>query len=168
MILTLLRHGEAGWAASDRQRALTARGNDDIGFACTRFHAACGARELAMPDLILHSPWLRTAQTAGIVASAFSHARVRAEQALQPGGREPAVDALVNAVSQPGSDCPDHLLLVSHQPLVSRLVDRYLGQAGQVPPLSPGGLATLELEAAAPACARLLFWALPPEYEAGI
>jgi phosphohistidine phosphatase len=167
MILTIWRHGEAGRAASDRRRELTDRGIDDIGFACPQFHAACEARQLPSPDLILHSPWLRTAQTAGIIASAFTHAQLRSHQALQPGSGPPQVDSLLESLLC-GEDCPRHLLLVSHQPLVSRLVERYLGEPGQVPVLSPGGLASLELDAAGPGVGRLLFWAMPPEYETSI
>ena len=166
MILTIWRHGEAGQAASDRQRELTDRGMDDIGFGCQQFHTACMARALPHPQLILHSPWVRTSQTAQLVASAFSHAQLRAHAALQPGAGMPGVDALLEE-EQRDRHC-EHLLLVSHQPMVSRLVERYLGERGQVPSLSPGGLATLALEAVSPGGAKLLFWALPPEYEASI
>jgi phosphohistidine phosphatase len=167
MILTIWRHGQAGWATSDRRRELTDRGTDDIGFACPQFHAACEARQLPPPDLILHSPWLRTTQTADILASAFTHAEVRSHQALQPGSSAPQVDALLESLPS-GEGRPRHLLLVSHQPLVSHLVERYLGEPGQVPALSPGGLATLQLEAVGPGIGRLLFWAMPPEYETSI
>ena len=167
MILTIVRHGQAGWAASDRRRELTDRGTDDIGFACPQLHAACEARQLPPPDLILHSPWLRTTQTADIIASAFTHAQLRSHAALQPGSAPPQVDRLLESLLG-GEAGPRHLLLVSHQPLVSRLVERYLGEPGQVPALSPGGLATLELEAVGPGAGRLLFWAMPPEYETSI
>jgi phosphohistidine phosphatase len=90
-----------------------------------------------------------------------------AHSALQPGAGPAVVEALLQQECERlGQD--DHLVLVSHQPLVSRLVEHYLGQSGQVPSLSPGGLATLALETASVGGARLLFWALPPEYEASI
>lgn len=167
MILTIWRHGQAGWAASDWRRELTDRGIDDIGFACPQYHAACEARQLPHPDVILHSPWLRTAQTAGILASAFTHATLRSHQALQPGSRPAQVDELLECLLG-GAESPYHLVLVSHQPLVSQLVERYLGEPGLVPALSPGGLATLELDMVGPGVARLLFWAMPPEYETSI
>ena len=167
MIVTVWRHGEAGQAFNDRRRELTERGTDDIGFACQQFHRACEARQLPHPQLILHSPWVRTTQTAEILDAAFTHAALRAHPALQPGAGTPQVDTLLEQFLL-APQCPEHLVLVSHQPLVSRLVDHYLGERGRVPALSPGGLAVLTLEAATAGGAGLLFWALPPEYEAGI
>jgi len=167
VIVTIWRHGEAGQAFSDRRRELNERGTDDIGFACQQFHRACEARQLPHPQLILHSPWVRTTQTAEILDAAFTHAALRAHESLQPGAGIGDVDALLEQLLL-SPQCPEHLLLVSHQPLVSRLVDHYLGEPGRVPPLSPGGLAALDLAAATAGGARVLFWALPPEYEAGI
>ena len=166
MIVTIWRHGQAGRAPSDRLRELTGTGTDDVGFGCRQFHDACHARELPSPELVLHSPWVRTTQTADIVASAFTHADMRALEALQPGSSVGAIElALVDLMEAQ----PDllHAVLVSHQPLVSCLVDHLLGEVGQVPGLPPGGLVTMALEVPGRACGRLLFWALPPEYEAG-
>lgn len=167
MIVTIWRHGEAASAATDRQRELTDGGRDDIAFGCHRFHDTCIERGLPHPDLILHSSWLRTSQTAEIIDSAFSHAKMRTLDALIPGSRVAEVDRAVDdilAMDQP----PVHLVLVSHQPLVSRLVDHYLDTPGKVPPLSPGGFAVLELDVAGRGCAELLFWALPDAYEAHV
>lgn len=166
MIVTLWRHGQAGSAPSDRLRQLTGTGTDDIGFGCHQLHAACEGRGLPAPGTLLHSPWLRTTQTADIVATAFSHASIQPETALQPGSNIPAVDSVLQGLLDThGTD--QHAVLVCHQPLVSYLIDHYLGESGAVPPLTPGGLATLTMDVPAAACGRLLFWALPPEYEAG-
>jgi phosphohistidine phosphatase len=167
MILTIWRHGAAQDAAIDRERELTVTGRDDVGFGCHQFHHACQARHIAHPERILHSPWVRTTQTAEIVASAFTHATLAPEPALQPGSKVGAVDRALAAVAgKRGSD--RHVLLVSHQPLVSQLVDHYLGGAGTVPPLPPGGLVTMSLELPAADCGELLFWAFPPEFEVGL
>lgn len=165
MIITIWRHGEAGRAITDRLRELTGEGMDDIGFGCHHFHDICHQRGIVHPDLILHSPWVRTTQTADIIATAFTHAGIRPIKALQPGSDIPAVDSALVEIQQGGS-CPQHVVLVSHQPLVSQLLDHYLGEVGRVPPLPPGGLATLELSVAARGCGHLLLWALPPDYEA--
>ena len=164
MIVTIWRHGEAGEAFADRRRELTDSGRDDIGFGCQQFHLACAGRNMPAPDLILHSPWVRTRQTAELIASAFAHATVRPEAALRPGSEPAAVDTALDACM----NSQLHVVLVSHQPLVSRLVDNYLGEGGSVPPLSPGGLATLELDVAATDAGRVWFWAMPPEYEASV
>ena len=78
------------------------------------------------------------------------------------------IDDLV--VGNPDSDtsAPAHVVLVSHQPLVSQLVDYFLDTAGSVPSLSPGALVTFELSSPARACGELRFWAVPPEYQAGV
>lgn len=167
MIVTIFRHGQAGDGTPDRARELTGTGEDDVGFGAHRLHEACDDRQLPAPDLILHSPWVRTTQTAEILAGAFTHADVQSSTALQPGSNTSHVDAALDDL-QVNGPTPQHALLVSHQPLVSMLVDHYTGQPGSVPGLSPGGLAALELEAAGAGCARTLFWALPPEYEAGL
>lgn len=167
MIVSIWRHGEAGRAVSDRQRELTADGEDDLGFACHQFYDACEQRGIPSPGLILHSAWVRTTQTADILAAAFTHATMRALSALQPGSDIARVDSALSEVFA-GPDKLEHIALVSHQPLVSFLVDHYLGGTVSVPPLPPGGLATLDMDVPAGGCAQLLFWALPPEYEAGL
>jgi len=167
MILTIWRHGQAEEGAIDRQRNLTISGRDDVGFGCRQFHEACVSWGIPHPTRILYSPYVRTSQTAEIVAGAFTHAVITAEEALQPGSKVTAVDAAVSRCETSGG-APQHLLLVSHQPLVSQLVEHYLGEEGVVPPLQPGGLATLSLDVAAAGCGQLLFWAMPPEYEVGL
>lgn len=163
MILTIWRHGEAGSASRDEQRELTVRGADDISFGCQQFHQACEGRGIAHPTRILHSPWLRTTQTAEIIAGAYSHATVLPCEALRPGATPEDLDrALGSYLAEP------HVLLVHHQPLVSRVLGHYLGDAAAVPFLSPGGLASLSIDVPAPAVASLLFWSLPPEYEVGL
>jgi phosphohistidine phosphatase len=163
MLLTIWRHGEAGRALTDRQRELTDKGFDDIGFGCHQFHAALESRGLAPPGRIFFSPWVRTAQTAEIIASAFTHAHSSELAALRPGGTLRAVEAALEATTTGLA----HVLLVSHQPLVSQLVDHFLGVDNAVPALPPGGFATLSLDVMAPACGELRFWAVAPEYEIG-
>jgi phosphohistidine phosphatase len=165
MIVTIWRHGEAGSAASDRLRELTVRGADAVGFACQRFHDICHSRGIPQPGLVLHSAWVRTTQTADIIASTFTLAGLSPSKALQPGGSIEAVDAALAAITVADSNV-QHVVLVSHQPLVSYLVDYYLGCIGRVPSLLPGGLVTLDMQVPAVDCGQLLFWALPPDYKA--
>lgn len=165
MMLTIWRHGEAGRAAADRLRELTDQGYDDIGFGCRQFHATLETRGLPAPDEILFSPWTRTAQTAQVLAAAFTHAHTTELFALRPGATVQAVEAAIVAATDNASR---HIVLVTHQPLVSELVDHFLGAGNAVPALTPGGFASLELGLPAPACATLLFWAVAPEYETGL
>jgi phosphohistidine phosphatase SixA len=167
VIVTIWRHGQAGSAFIDRERQLTGDGTDDVGFGCQQFHDVCAERGVPHPERILHSTWVRTTQTADIIASAFTHADMLPARALIPGSTPADVDALLEQTLA-GDSCPRHVILVSHQPLVSRLADHYLADGGRVPSLSPGGLVSLELDIAAVGCGRLLFWALPPGYEAHV
>lgn len=165
MILTIWRHGEAGSAATDRLRELTDRGREDISFGCHQFHTQCEARGIAHPELLLYSEWVRTTQTADIIGLAFNHAPTERCAALIPGMRPLDVEtALLDRVQQAPS--LQHILLVSHQPLVSSLIDYLLGDYGLVPPLVPGGVATLEMTVPTAGCASVQFSAQPPGYEA--
>ncbi len=167
MIVTIWRHGMAEAGTIDWQRNLTTAGRDDVGFGCHQFHEACVSRGLPHPTAILYSALVRTAQTAEIIAGAFTHAEVSAEPALQPDSNVAAVDSVLGKRAKSGG-AEQHIVVVSHQPLVSQLADYYLGEVGSVPSLTPGGVATLALVTPAAACGRLLFWAMPPEYEAGL
>ena len=162
MILTIWRHGEAEDGINDRLRQLNGGGRDDVSFGCSQFRAACSVRGIPQPQIILHSPWVRTVQTAEIIAAAFLPSKVAAKQALHPGSDVAAVDAAVCA-----EGIQEHIVLVSHQPLVSALVDYYVGEMGSVPFLTPGGLVTMSLDRVAPGCASRVFWAFPPTYKEG-
>lgn len=163
MIATILRHGEAGPAASDRERRLTSRGVAEIERAAPALAAACRSRGLALPSRVLHSPWERTRATAEIVAR---HLDIEAQpvDALAPGAATAQVDSVLQHIELSADAA--HCLLVSHQPLVSQLADHYLGEPGLAPGLTPGALVTLSLDTVAPGCGSLQFWALPPAYQA--
>ena len=168
MILTIWRHGEAESGSVDRQRELTPAGREDIGFGCQQFYRACANRRLPQPTHIFHSPWERTAQTAEMIESAFSHAAGEEADWLAPESRIATIDQiLLRDFEGRGRSC--HVLLVSHQPLVSHMVSWYVGEkGGAVPPLYPGGLVTINMDVVAAACGHIVFWAMPPEYEVGI
>jgi phosphohistidine phosphatase len=108
------------------------------------------------------SDWVRTRQTADLVGQVLSVSLVDPLEALLPGAVPADVDAALPSLWERS----EHLLLVSHQPLVSSLVDHYTGEPGRAPGLPPGGYVTLDLNAPGPGCGKLLFWAFPPDYEA--
>ncbi len=166
MILTIWRHGTAAEGDDDRLRELTHSGRDDVGFGSHRFHEACITNNIPHPHTILHSPLVRTSQTAEIIAAVFTHASVKAVQALQPGNEPAAVNKAVSRFINSQVQ-QQHLVLVSHQPLVSKLTEYYLGRGHSVPFLATGALVSLSLDVLAPDCGRLQFWALPPEYGTG-
>ncbi|MCC7070464.1 MAG: histidine phosphatase family protein [Deltaproteobacteria bacterium] len=118
--LLLVRHGQAEAAAfgGDAARALTAEGRAAID-AVGRGLAALGL----VPDLIWHSPFVRAAQTAELLANALaiSSSLVRQEPLLVPGASgERAARALREASAR-------RVLCVSHLPLLPELVGRLVG-----------------------------------------
>ena len=163
MYLTIWRHGEAGDATRDRLRELTERGQQDIRRGWPKFARFCEQRGIALPDAILYSEWVRTRQTAAILSSQLPNAHSAACTALLPGRRPADVDTELELICR--AEPRAHLLLVSHQPLVSALVDHYVGEKNRVPALMPGAFATLDIDVLAQGCGAPRFCAQPPSYE---
>jgi len=161
MIITIVRHGEAADALIDEDRELTDSGLDDISFGSHQLIGLCRDKSLTLPSHVAHSSWRRTTQSAVILEAAFQ-ASIAPMPALLPGSSLGDVDAALTALPSE----LEHCVLVGHQPMVSALVDYYLGDPGRVPPLSPGGYVSISLETPARGCGTLLFWALPPQYRA--
>lgn len=158
MLVTIWRHGEAAPGRPDRERRLTDRGHADLRRGAPAFGPALERRGLPLPDALSTSRWVRTAQTAAYLADALGLS-AEEEEALIPGADPAAVEACLARLPAAA-----HRVLVSHQPLVSELIDRWLGEPGLVPSLAPGAYAVLEAEVFAPGCASLCFWAAPPAY----
>jgi len=136
VLITVWRHGEAGPAPSDWDRQLTSRGRASLQIAAADFHRWLGSMALPMVSACLHSPLVRTTQTAELLSTILP-CLPEPCSALEPGRRREEVDRVV-------PEGESHLLLVSHQPLVSRLIDYWL-DSNEVAPLSPGGYATLDV-----------------------
>ena len=67
MLLTLWRHGEAGFAMTDEARALTPRGREDVVSMTRGYVAWAGVSGLGPVSLLLHSPYQRTVETAELL-----------------------------------------------------------------------------------------------------
>ncbi len=160
MLLTIMRHGEAGHAASDRERQLTGRGLQEVPAGCRALRESLQRRGLSPVSRLLYSAWVRTTQTAQIAREALAPDVFETCDAILPGARVAPVDRVLEALLETEA----HVLLVSHQPLVSSLASHYLGHQ-RVPGLSPGAWVCLELHAAAAHCGELRCWALPPQFE---
>jgi len=153
MRLLILRHAIAVPSGTpdidDRARPLTPRGRK-------RFKKVARglAHILPRPDALLTSPLPRALETAEIAASAWGgvipveDARLEGDAAdLLPDLAAHAEDALV--------------AIVGHEPDVSHLLARLVGGAGRGLAFKKGGAALVEIDAAAPAEGRLI-WFLPP------
>lgn len=162
MIVSIFRHGEAADAANDRQRPLTQRGEREIANACAPFVSACEHAQVQLPSALLHSPWLRTTQTANILAEISNSTELVVCDALYPGGNVADVERTLDELLDEGSD---HVMLVSHQPLVSYLLSHFLTDSSAVPPMAPGAWVTFSLDVVGARGGQLAFWAVPPVYE---
>ncbi|MFK7977064.1 MAG: phosphohistidine phosphatase SixA [Halioglobus sp.] len=165
MIISIFRHGEAANAPMDSERVLSAQGERDVALAAQRFEAACGSEDnpsLVKPEVVLYSPYVRTRQTAEIVSARFPSIVVQASPALTPEGHVHDVEKALEDLAD--SECA-HVVLVSHQPLVSYLSNHWIHQAENVPSMIPGALTVFSMATVGALCGELLFWASPPTYE---
>lgn len=136
MLVTVWRHGEAGTAPRDRDRALTPKGVDALGRAVLRFQDTIGAKNLPGVTNVMTSPWLRTRQTGDILGTALA-VNPRAVDWLSP-------SASIDDAGLLFEGSVGHWILVSHQPLVSELLWYWLDSRA-LPPLAPGGWASISI-----------------------
>lgn len=133
MNLWILRHGQAqNRAATDAQRELTERGREEI--------RESAAHLIGQPlEAILASPYLRTRQSAALVREVLGfQPEVITMPWLTP-------DSEPDEVIEQLDELPwEHLLLVSHQPLVGALVGFLQhGHYRQPQPMDTASLAQL-------------------------
>lgn len=113
-----MRHGEANpMIDSDANRILTSRGHAEA-----RSSAEEVLRKTERPDVLLVSPCQRAQQTAVEVHSLMPEARVETIECLTPETALEVVVTYLDAISE------TRIMLVSHQPLVSLLVEFLCGQ----------------------------------------
>ncbi len=161
MELYLLRHGlaiERGTRGfeDDATRPLTSKGRRQM-----RKTAAALKQLERNFDLILASPFLRTRQTAEIVAEKLkAKKRLKLANALAPGG---SVKVLLRQLGREKPK-PKKLLLVGHEPDLSRMVS-LLVAGNQVAALDfkKGGLCKLEAEKLTAGRCATLAWLLTPK-----
>ena len=135
MKLWVLRHGEAEPRAnSDPERRLTAHGREQV----LRSAAKLLGQEL---QVILASPYVRAQQTAALVHEALGFIKpVQTVTWLTP---DTDPQDVISELDKLGLE---HVLLVSHQPLVSCLVGLLEQGHRQGPSMSTASLAELEGE----------------------
>jgi phosphohistidine phosphatase len=161
MNVYVLRHGLAGRAlsasvAADRLRPLTPKGRKKM----AKIARAMRRADLAF-DLILSSPCLRARQTAAIVTEAFA-ARKQLEflDALSVGE---SAEALLRRLARL-RPLPENLLLVGHEPQLSRFVSLLLaGAPGLTVQLKKGGLCKLSTSSLKRRGSATLEWLLTPK-----
>ncbi len=163
MFVTIMRHGEAHTSAgSDAERPLTRRGRNEVQYGGQQLLSLCSRARISPPRRLLHSPYLRTLETADIVGG-VTGLEPQSLDELAPGH---GPEQLESCAALTPEDDDDHILLISHQPLVSLLVSRWSGNGGSRYVLSPGGFTTLSAEIMLARLATHEFSALPPNYGA--
>jgi phosphohistidine phosphatase len=113
MKVVVMRHGEAEpYGVSDRERALTDAGRQQATAAGTWLR-----EQGFLINRCLASPYLRTQQTAENVCAAYGGFSLAAADFLTPGSSPMTVVEQLQKI-----DC-EGVLLISHNPMVSQLVN---------------------------------------------
>ena len=139
MLLTVWRHAEAAYSHPDSQRQLTEWGVQHIQATVGVYRSLCQQRGLSMPILCTHSPYVRTRQTASLIASALNLSDVFSQELLAPGQTDYVSGDYLSEES-------GHQLVVGHQPYLSQLIDVWCDTSAHTS-LSPSGFAIIELTA---------------------
>ena len=115
--VVILRHGEADNATPDNARSLTERGRSQVASQCKWL-----TEQGFSPELILHSPYQRTTETAEIAKTVFSDdspsdslLELQVEPLITPDGNPAMVSELIPVLEK------RRILLASHMPMVSYL-----------------------------------------------
>ena len=151
MLLTLWRHGEAAYRRPDSQRPLTERGVQHVRATVSLYRSLCQQRGLGRPIVCTHSPYVRTEQTASLIASELSLSEVFSQELLAPGQTDFVSGDYLSEES-------GHQLVVGHQPYLSQLIKIWCDTAAHTS-LSPGGFAIIELNAPCRGGGELLYHA---------
>ena len=144
MKINILRHGIAvmrnDWdVENDSERQLTPKGKRQL-----RQTAAAMKKMGSRFDLILSSPYLRAKQTAEIVAESLKLKKwIAFSDALAPDGSPEILVKQLNELKP----APENVLLVGHEPYLSRLISRLTtGGTDLTMDFKKGGLCKLETE----------------------
>ena len=161
MNLYLMRHGAAVAAddpavTNDNERPLTPKGAKRLrraGRGLRRLHIAF--------DGILTSPVLRARQSAEIVAASLALESCLEEvSGLAP---ESTVEVLLLGLARYHDR--QHLLLMGHEPLLSKTISALLGGAQSLEiDLRKGSLCRIEVDGLPPSSPGILHWLLAPKH----
>ena len=160
MILYIIRHAIAVEAASfegdDSQRPLTGKGQKKMR------SIAQGLKELEIQlDLILTSPYLRSTQTAEILAKKFD---LKEEQVICTDHLAPTgyADQLVDEINEKYG-AVQHIAIVGHEPYLSNLASVLItGDPNVSIVLKKGGICRLAIEKIQYGRCAMMEWLLSP------
>jgi len=134
-----MRHGEAGTLSAairtDIQRQLTAKGRRQVKAAANQYR-----RQWLATDEIWASPYVRTRQTAAIIAESVGKPVITRDWLAPDGDLETVLQHLARQHAQ-------QLLLVSHQPLVGDLVNALATLEPACPYMEPAAIVCIDIDA---------------------
>ena len=161
MRIYILRHGNAENPAhrkTDEERELTDEGRAEVSAVARRANHA-----KVRPDLVISSPYIRAVQTAQIAADELEYSdQIARSRVLEPDSDPQSVWEEIRthtAVAQ--------LLLVGHEPLLSRTVAHLLGCPSLVVKMATGTMVSVETEDFAKQPRAVLRWMLTPKLARG-
>lgn len=148
MIIYILRHGQAEpQVTTDEARRLTPKG-----FFETEKILGAHLKELASVSAIWASPLIRAQQTAQIAQQYLSGIKLQTTELLVPEADSCAlIEWLYTQATQ-----SDVVLLVSHQPLVGKLLGLLCGKHEGFYPMGTSSLAAIEIQPVAAGLGKLL------------
>lgn len=154
MTIFILRHGQAEpQVTTDEVRRLTDKGHTDTVNVVQGRHA-----DMVPLAQIWASPLMRAQQTAEIAASYFPDVSIQTTDLLIP---EADPQALLNWLDglrgQQLTDPDLSILLVSHQPLVGRVVSMLCGKPDDYYPMGTSSLAAIDTQIIAAGVGDLLW-----------
>lgn len=148
MKLYLIRHGAAAWTSPDFERCLSPQGKSES-IKLFEKHQT----EWHEVTHFLVSPYPRAQQSADLLSSFLpSDTCAETYEHLQP---ESSIARLLSGLSEQNFTENSNIVLVAHNPLLSKLVNKLLGKPQGFYQLGTSAIAALELDAIAPGCAEL-------------
>jgi len=152
MLVYLLRHAIAqNRAASDSVRDLTAQGLAQARSITEKFKRYSPAM-----DRVLCSPYNRAQQTASVVMTLFPDIELTLDESIKPGGDVYGVLDAIEALDV------QHLLIVSHNPLLSNLLSVMVdGTMESHRYIDNGTLHCVSLETIASGCGEITYMLEP-------
>ena len=139
----IMRHGEASWSApTDFDRPLTSEGREQL-VAMVKQRQ----RQLRGISKIVCSPYLRTRQTAAIIAASLNNVDILYDNQLTP------ENTIAEAIVALEKHWCDQLLVVTHQPLIGNLISFFeSGDLSRPEPVLPGSIYSYTMGWPGPDC----------------
>lgn len=150
MKLYLVRHGEAAWTEPDSERALTVKGQENSSSLFERYHASWNE-----VNHVWVSPYRRAQETYQLLGPFVTVNTLQTTSRLLTPDISPVT--LLTDLANVSWEEKDALVLVAHNPLLSKLLNLLTGKPNGFYQLGTSGIAALELSVMSAGCAELLW-----------